>query len=178
MLSNLEMTMAYFDPDVVILDNLQNRYSRSITGEETPMDYVLAQPSLMWAYYLVVLSLLFYALLRGRRRQKVIPLIPRYDNTSLDHVQMLADLYESQGQHNKLIGHMRQLFYHKMEQRYFLKPSHPDYVEKLSQKSKVPSDEIEILLNRFKKVSSSKKMNAYDLNVFYKTLQRFYDKCK
>lgn len=176
MVAHLINTMSYFNPAIVILDDRKDVNSGSIKRDESPMDYVLSQTSLRWAYYLGVLTLLLYIVFRSRRRQRIIPLLESYDNTSLDHVSMIASLYESQQQHGFLINHMKSIFYQKMEDRYFISATDKDYVNKLSKKCKIPKAEIEILLNRFDKVKRQ-TINAYDMSVFYKTLERFYEKC-
>lgn len=58
-----------------------------------PFDYVLSQPPLRWAFYVVLVTLAFFFCFTARRRQRPVPLLPSPANKSLEFVKLIGTLY-------------------------------------------------------------------------------------
>ncbi|MCY7357558.1 MAG: DUF4350 domain-containing protein [Rudanella sp.] len=82
--------------------------------------YVMSQPALTWAYYVVVIGLLFYVIFAGKRTQRVIPVVEPPRNTSLEFVQTVGRVHYQQGDHNYLGQKMIQYFLTTIRERYGL----------------------------------------------------------
>ena len=80
--------------------------------------YIFTQPALTWAYYLVLIGLLFYALFAGKRTQRVIPVVEPPRNTSLEFAQTVGRLYFQQGDHDNLARKKIQYFLAGLRERY------------------------------------------------------------
>jgi len=61
----------------------------------TPLKYILSQESLKWAYYILIVSIIVYIIFQGKRKQRVIPLIPPLKNTTLEFVRIIASCTSS-----------------------------------------------------------------------------------
>lgn len=60
---------------------------------ESPLRFFLEQSPLRWAVYLALFGLLFFFIFTARRRQRVIPVVERPKNRSLEFVKLIGSLY-------------------------------------------------------------------------------------
>jgi|GEM_PF-4302930 len=146
-----EEVLSHFDPAYVMLLKkvLPNQPA---TEKENPLQYIMSSPPLKAAYFTLLLGLLTYALIGGRRRQKSIQITEKNENTSLEYVDTVSQLFHQQESHEKLVAHMSEIFYHKMEKRFFIKKGADGYLTLLVKKSKIDYNELKFILDRFKNV--------------------------
>jgi len=166
-----------FDPSNVLVD--KGRYRFDFTPQEykkSPLEFVLKTPSLAWAYYLLIASLIAYMVFRGKRYQRVIPVQEKNENTSLQYIKTLSTLYQGQNQNNKLVMHMRDVFYNKIKSKYFLDPKNERYTELLARKAKVKEQEIVTILHKFESAKNS-DYNDDQLIVLHNQIESFHKKC-
>jgi len=71
-------------------DEYQNH---DIEDEKSPMRVFFNNPSLQWAYYLSLFTLLVFVLFEVKRRQRVIPVIEPLKNSTLDFVKVVGQVY-------------------------------------------------------------------------------------
>ncbi len=144
------------------------------------LQYILSQPSLTWAWYLLVLAAVLFLLFRGRRRQRIIPVLAKNKNTSLEFVQIMGRLYFLQNNHRKLALQMLKLFFQHARERYNLQSRDIDdaFVARLKARSEVNPDIIDkiVILNR--NITNSQFMSANTLIDLNKHIDHFYKNCK
>src|SRR5690606_3172074 len=58
----------------------------------SPLYYILQQPSLKYAWWLLLLTVLLYVVFAARRTQRVIPVIDPKTNSSLEFVNLISSL--------------------------------------------------------------------------------------
>jgi hypothetical protein len=59
----------------------------------SPFRYLFSQPSLKWAYYIVVFTVIIFMIFTAKRKQKAIPVIKPPPNKMLDFVRSISSLY-------------------------------------------------------------------------------------
>ena len=138
----------------------------------------MTQPALKWAYFISVFGLLLFVASRGKRKQRIIPNLPINENTSLEYIQTLSELYRSQYQHDKLAKHLQIIFTQWVKKKYYLTPDDPKYIAKISQKSKIAEEQINSLLNRLDKAVGNKRFGAEQLTNLHTDLNQFYNNCQ
>ena len=57
------------------------------------LSYILSQPPLRWAYYTLLVGVILLFCFGSRRRQRVIPVIPRKKNHDMEFVRLIGQLY-------------------------------------------------------------------------------------
>ena len=167
-----ENIFSIFDPAFIVFLINVNGVVRN--EHEHPLQYVMSSPSLKWAYYLLVIGLLIYAIFGGRRRQKAIPIIDKNENTSLEYIKTISQLFYQQDKHEKLVAHMRDIFYYKMEKKFFVKRNHPTYLETLAKKTKIPASELSYVLDRFKNTEDNYTFQADQLIALHNRIEAIY----
>jgi hypothetical protein len=88
-------------------DTENNRYQ---DNSESPLRYILSKKSLAAAWYTLLAGLLLFFLFYARRRQRVIPIPERNENTSLEFVKTLGAIYHQQGKPYRLAVHSLKMF--------------------------------------------------------------------
>ncbi len=200
-LDNFNQVFSHFSPSSIIIDSpspaelirISNR-GRGYGGYEdfeslehdsgfasdnnSPIQYILSQPPLSWAYYLTLLALILFALFRGKRKQRIIPIAEKNENTSLEYVDTISHLFQAQHQNSKLVAHIEDIFHQKVKKKYFIDKQHHSYVAALSKKAKVKEKEIEIILNIFQNAGDGYAFSDDQLHQLHNRLESFYHNWK
>jgi hypothetical protein len=100
------------------------------------------------------------------------------ENTSLEYVDTLSQLFLAQRQNVKLIDHMEDQFYHKVQKRYFIDKNNPYFIDVLNKKSKVEKKEIEKITNTFTQASNGYSFTDDQLHRLFNNLNQLYTKWK
>lgn len=75
---------------------------RNLLSGNEALSYVQQQPPLALAWYTLIAGLLLYVLFRGKRRQRIIPILARRENSSQRFIDTMSRLVRLRGRHVKL----------------------------------------------------------------------------
>ncbi|OAV43552.1 DUF4350 domain-containing protein [Lewinella sp. 4G2] len=96
----------------------RNRPARQLTGRNLlsgneSLSYIQDNPALALAWYLLLASVLLYVFFRGKRRQRIIPIINQRENSSKRFIDTLSRLIYQKGNHGALARQeLRSLRFH------------------------------------------------------------------
>ncbi len=143
--------------------------------ERSPLQYILGQKSLRWAWYCLLGLSLFYIAFRAKRRQRIIPVIEENKNTSLEFVATIGKLYRQQGNHKKLCQDKMRLFLANIRERYGLATNSldEDFYKRLSIKSEVPLNDIQQLFLIYKNIENSSTLTDTTFLNFHQAVKNF-----
>ncbi|MGD1846992.1 MAG: hypothetical protein ACFB10_16505 [Salibacteraceae bacterium] len=149
-------------------------------ARQGPLQFILSEPALRWAWYLLLAGTLLYFLFRSKREQRVIPVLEGNPNTSLEYIQTIGRLYFLQNDHQKLAVHKMKLFLAFVRDRYRLSTNEMDeaLIKKIALKSQLPYDDIKTIFNHFAVVEKRDQIDDFLLVNLHHALQKFYDNCK
>jgi hypothetical protein len=82
--------------------------------------FILSNPALKWAYYICLVGLLILFFFETKRRQRAIPIVKPYPNTSLEFVGVIGNLYLQNNDHKKIAEKRVSFFLEQVRQRYYL----------------------------------------------------------
>lgn len=144
------------------------------------LEYILSQPPLAWAWYLGLGLAFIYLIFRAKRRQRIIPVLAKNENTSLAFIGTIGRLNFIQNNHRKLALQKMKLFLGYIRERYYVPTKDLDaaFVEKLSHKSEVPKTDIDKILLISNNIEKSGFLSENSLVKFHQALDRFYKNCK
>jgi hypothetical protein len=74
-------------------------YSGNNNAYNSPLYYILQQPSLKYAWWLLLLTVVLYVLFGAKRKQRIIPVHEPKTNTSLEFVKLISRLHYQNGNH-------------------------------------------------------------------------------
>ncbi len=160
-------------------DRGSNRRTPSF-GNEGPLTYILSQRSLATAWYLLLAAGLLYLTFRGKRKQRVIPIVEKNENTSLVFIQNISNLYFQQGNNKQLSLQKFTHFQDFVRNKYALnfKKDKADFAKKLAQKSGIPVDKINEILTIHQNIHSSTFLSDETMTRFHLAINHFYQHCK
>lgn len=133
--------------------------SRSPDTKENPLAYILQQPALAWAWYLLATTALLWVIFRAKRRQRPIPVLPVNENSSYEFISTIANLHFRERNYQGLCIQSMRLFLAQVRERYNLNanlqqstnlPGIDDaFVNRLSVISQVPRAFIEEIFRNY-----------------------------
>ena len=148
-------------------------------SRESPLQYILTQPSLRCAWFLFLGMIAMYLFFYSKRRQRIIPLMPDKSNTSLTFIKSVASLHQYQRNYAQMGMYKVAQFKNDVVKRYRLAQnlSENNFVQQLSVQSNMPDYHIKSILDYGDK-SNRYDMSETDLIDLHKLITQFYEKCK
>lgn len=107
-----EMALSYIPSYHEVIWSLYNQTSKVIS--DSPFRFILSQPALKWAWYLLIAGTLLFVVFNIRRSQRVIKHIPKPVNTSVEFARTIGNMYFQDGDirnimHKKIIYLMERI---------------------------------------------------------------------
>ncbi|WP_411031755.1 DUF4350 domain-containing protein [Spongiimicrobium sp. 3-5] len=87
---------------------------------DSPMRFVLNQVPLRWAYYVTVLGILLFLIFKGKREQRIIPVIEPLQNSSIAFAQTVGSLYYQHKDYTDIIGKKLNYFMEFLRSHYYM----------------------------------------------------------
>lgn len=81
-----------------------------LVAEQSPFREFIKRPPLRWALYLALLGVALFMIFTARRRQRVIPIMSKPANRSLEFIQLIGTLYYQRKDHVDLVRKKFKLF--------------------------------------------------------------------
>ena len=81
-----------------------------LVAEQSPFREFIKCPPLRWALYLALLGVVLFMIFTARRRQRVIPIMSKPANRSLEFIQLIGTLYYQRKDHVDLVRKKFKLF--------------------------------------------------------------------
>jgi len=178
-LSHLEEAPILWDIKSKIPDrsfNSPDLFGNRQLSEDNPLKYILSQPPLAWAWYILLSLGLLYLIFRAKRRQRMIPVLERNENTSLAFVSTIGRMYFLQNNHKNLALQKMQLFLADLRDRYKIPTQNldDDFIKRLTIKSEVDQKIIEQILLMYRNIESSQGTSENTLIEFHQLMERFW----
>lgn len=151
----------------------QGRFDRD---NQSVLRYIWSQPALNWAYFVAVIGLLLYMIFAGKRTQRVIPVIERPHNTSLEFVKTVGRMYFQQGNHDDLGRKRIQYFLATVRERFNLPTTQLDksFTDALARKSGVPDSQVTDLVRLLRDAQRSVSLTEPDLLALNASIDTFF----
>lgn len=149
-------------------------------SSKSPLQYILSQAPLTWAWYLLLVMGLLYLTIGSRRRQRIVPVLEPNTNTSMEFVATIGRLYFLQNNHYQLCLQKGRLFQQFLRERYGLSATEPneEFLEKLAAKSQAPRKLIDTIFLMQTNIQNSGRATEGMLVQFHGLLEEFYRTCK
>jgi len=95
--------LSYIPADQPILWDAYYKSGKSKIS--SPMQYVLGSENLKWAYYMVLIGVLFFVLFKSKRVQRMIPVVLPLKNQTLAFTRTVANMYYEKSEHKHIATH-------------------------------------------------------------------------
>lgn len=141
----------------------------------SPMRFILKQAPLTWAYYIVMSALLVFVLFKGKREQRIVPVIKPLENTSVEFTKTIGDMYFQHKDYSNIIAKKITYFMENIRSKYFLNTSEisEDFIKKLAVKSGNTEDDTRRLMHFIKNLKEKSVHSESDLLNLNKKIEDF-----
>ncbi|HYV93153.1 MAG TPA: DUF4350 domain-containing protein [Chitinophagales bacterium] len=177
--SHFQPADIYWDEFSKIPQSMANNAGNN-GDNESPLRYILSQPSLKWAWYVLLGIAVLFMMFRTKRTRRMIPVLEQNTNSSLEYIQTISRLYFMQNDHRLLALQQMKLFLTFIRNRYQLqtKQMDADFIKKLSVKSQIADSKIKHISDEFRTINNMVSIDRDHLIEFHSMLDQFYMNCK
>ena len=147
-------------------------------SNQSPFSVLLSYPSLRYAWYTFLGALLLFCLFGIKRKQRPIPVIEKVNNTSVEYAETISKLYLVAGKHKNIAQQKYRYFFNFIKTRYGfnLKNNHTEDKIRLAYITKVPQEDIEKIMQNYKKIESLPDTTTDELHESVVLINDFYFK--
>lgn len=187
----VERVLSHLPPGPVFWDVISKNPERPLPQEtpaasgrrlagKGPLDYILSQPSLAVAWYLLLSTGLLFLIFRTKRRQPPIPVLPANRNLSLEFVQAIGRMNFLQRYHKKIARQQMKYFLQYLRDRFMIDTRDPGAEMAASLSKKIPVDEekILLLLQFYQNIERGSIVTDNSLMEFHQRLHEIYQLSK
>lgn len=137
--------------------------------------YLLSNPYLKSAYYLVILTSLLYVLFAGKRKQRAIPIRPPVKNRSYEFVQTIAGMYLDKKDHKAIAQKQITAFLEHIRSRYKVSTQEisTTFIKDLASKTNKNEGDLKKLFQYIERVTTSEIVTADDLKTLNRKITTF-----
>ncbi|MDT3696871.1 MAG: DUF4350 domain-containing protein [Ignavibacterium sp.] len=160
-----------------VRDVIWDEYYKEVNKyQSTPIRYILSQPSLKWGYFTFLFAMVLFVIFKGKREQRIIPVIKPLTNTTLEFIQTVGNVYLKQSNHKNIAKKRIVYFLDHIRNKYAMRTTelNNDVIKQLSEKSNYDVSELNKIRNIITIVDSSSSVKKETLIELNTLLENFY----
>ncbi len=133
----------------------------------TPLRYILSEPPLKWALYILLLTILMFMFFEMKRKQRIIPVVLPLKNETLDFVKTISRLYYQKKDHKELAMKKMLYFTDYVKQHLHIDTDDEisEVINKIAAKTGSEEREVEVLFNQMNSISTSSYLTPKELKL-------------
>jgi hypothetical protein len=164
--------LSYLPNNPILWDNYYKSGRKIITS---PLRFVLSNPALKWAFYLSLIALGLFVIFKGKRTQRIIPVLEPLKNTTVEFTQTIGDLYLQHGDFTNIINKKITYFLEHIRGLYYLDTNELSerFIEKLAIKSSNNKSDTKALIDFIAFLKSKSAHTENDLIELNKKIEEF-----
>ena len=86
----------------------------------SPLRFIFSQPALKWAWYVLIFGLLLFIIFNAKRKQRIVPIINKLNNSTVDFTKTIGNLYYQEANHQNIIDKKIIYFLEKIRSEFLL----------------------------------------------------------
>ena len=143
--------------------------------QDNPLAFLFSHFTLRWGWYLFLITIILFLVFRSKREQRIIPVLSRNVNTSVEFTKAIGTLYFQKGGHNNIAAEMYLLFLSDIRTRYYIATDKEDdnLIDQLSVKAGIDKIQLTDLFTQFDNVQFGKKATAKELINLYQSIDKY-----
>jgi len=164
--------LSYLPKQQIIWDNNYKSGRKVITS---PLRYILQHIALKWAFYISMFGLILFIIFRGKRTQRIIPVINKLENATVDFTRTIGELYFQYGDFTNIIDKKIQYFLEFVRTNYYLDTNKLSsaFIEKLAVKSTNTKEDAKALVDYLVFLKSKNNHSEQELIELNKKIEHF-----
>jgi len=169
--------LSYLPDQETIIDD---HYKLGKAEEGDSRKFILSQPALRIAYFLLISAGIIALLFGGKRRQRPVPIVPALRNGTLDFVEQIGALYYRQSDHSNIVQKKINYFLESVRSRFYVSTIDLDerLVDKVAALSGVPVDQVKKLFYVISALQRAQVHSSHDLKHLVDLIREFNKRSK
>lgn len=146
----------------------------------TPLRFILSNSALRWSYYLAIITILLFMYFKGKRTQRLIPVVKPPENTTVKFIETISNLYYQKKSHKLIADKKIIYFFEFLRNSFYIDTNLPDseLTGALSKKTGVGKKEVTELLDLIRTIQRKTNLTVSELYRFNTKLEEFIKKIK
>lgn len=180
-LAYVSTVFSYMKGKHIIWDEYSKLPFANDEASQNPLYYILKQPSLKYAWWLLMITALLYVVFVAKRRQRIIPVLETKTNTSLEFIKLVADLHYQNRNNLDMIRKKMKYFLYFIRSKYSVHAQEftAKEIQLLTERSGVKLEDVQMIFNMYKGISQMTfQPDQVVLINFYNAINSFYKHCK
>ena len=178
----LNKVFSYTKAKQILVAKNRHFSSRNNVEEKAPtiprMQYIYNQPMLRNAWYVLLFAALLFILFRGKRKQRIVPIMAGPQNRSKEFIRNISYLYYKTQNHNSIAEKLAQNFIIDLNTKYGLQLKinrviEQEDISKIAQKSNMDIPTLSLIISNYNGLKNQTK-TAKQLHQLYDCIQSFY----
>lgn len=134
-------TLSYLPAQSTFLDAY---YKTGRTENTDTRRYIMSEPALRLAYYILIIAGIIGLFFGGKRRQRPVPVLAPPTNSTLEFVEQVGVLYYRQGNHMDIAAKKINYFLESIRSRFYVQTTsfNDIFLERISNLSGIPKDKV------------------------------------
>ena len=173
--SYFEHVLSYFSeyPTSVTWYSFLNKYA----NEDSEFDWrkLFKQPALFFAFILLIAMMVLYVLFAGKRRQRIIPILEHQQNTSLEFIETVGNLYYTKKDNANLAEKMIKHYLENIRLKYTLRSTELDahFANQLAHKVNQSVENTTAFISYLNYIRDSEDVTDIDIQHLYHQLKKY-----
>ncbi|MEQ9309899.1 MAG: hypothetical protein RLN90_10650 [Balneolaceae bacterium] len=165
--------LSYLQNDMILWDEY---YKAGRLSFSSPLQFVISNPNLKWAWFIGLFGMIAYLIFNGRRKQRIIPVIKVPINSSIDFAQTIANLYLNNGTHKEILDKKILFLFEYIRTNLNIQTDNLDEstLSNISSRSGIEMDEIDQLFMLINLLRSKQEISEKELKRITERIDRFY----
>lgn len=88
--------------------------NKNVVESRSPLRFILANPGLRYAWWLLLGGLLLFIIFNAKRKQRIVPIIEAKKNKSVEFVKSIGNLYLQEGDFHDMMAKKAQYFLNRV----------------------------------------------------------------
>ncbi len=141
----------------------------------TPLRFILTTEPLRWAYYITVLSLVLFMIFEAKRKQRIIPIIKPLQNTTLEFVGAIGNLYYQNNEHKSIAEKKINFLLEQIRTKYWMSTTKLDdrFIYTLARKAGKSEADVRELFRIIQSVPAKDNLSAEELISLNSRIEKF-----
>ena len=148
-------------------------------NDASPLSFILSQPELKAAWYVLIGALLLYLIFKSKREQQFIPIVNPEKNLSLEYANVIASMYYESGKPEDIIKKKIDYFYHTLRKQFNVATDNVNdehFIYVLAQKAQISEDEVKEFVTELHNLYHNPKTLLKDVNRTYQIIENYKKK--
>ncbi len=145
----------------------------------TPLRYILRQPALRAAWYLLLVTLLLFLIFKSKREQAAVPILTPEENLSVAFAETIGSLYYENGSPGNMIVKKINYFLYYLKKNYRLQNTNIEeryFRKQMVHLLKLSEEEIDMFFDQLMYYKELKETNIKDLKKVQNLIEDFKSK--